>query len=77
MPPSAFSLLHFQKDNPVDEYPKYLFHRDLPARVVANPEQHLALGGAWAETPDAFKEPAIDAPPVAVIAEPKAAKAKK
>lgn len=61
----------------MNEYPKYLFHRDLPARVVANPEQHLALGEDWAETPDAFKEPAIAAPPVAVIPEAKAAKAKK
>jgi hypothetical protein len=33
------------------EYPKYLYHREQAAKVVADPEEHAALGEGWQEKP--------------------------
>lgn len=37
------------------QYPKWLYHATEPARVVADPDEHAALGPEWAETPAAFE----------------------
>lgn len=36
-------------------YPKWLYHRTEPARIVNNPAEHAALPAGWAETPAAFE----------------------
>jgi hypothetical protein len=38
------------------EYPKHLYHRELPPVVVAGPEEHDALGDEWKESPAHFEE---------------------
>ena len=43
------------------EFPKWKYHRELPARIVDNAEQEAALGNGWADTPAAFAEPAVEA----------------
>jgi hypothetical protein len=34
------------------EFPKWKYHRSLPARMVNDPEQEAALGAGWADHPD-------------------------
>ncbi len=43
------------------EYPKWLYHRTEPARIVQDPAEHEALGPEWAESPAAFFD--LPAPP--------------
>jgi hypothetical protein len=38
------------------EFPKYIFHREHKARIVANRAEQNAAGADWAETP-VFPEP--------------------
>ncbi len=38
-------------------YPKWKYHRTLPACVVPDPQAEAALGEGWANTPAAFAEP--------------------
>jgi hypothetical protein len=40
----------------MQEYPKWKYHRTLPARTVNDPEQEAALGDGWADTPAVFAE---------------------
>jgi hypothetical protein len=51
-------------------YPRWKFHRTLPARVASNPDFEAALGPGWADSPAAFNEPVaieeIDAPAAAL-----------
>lgn len=54
------------------EYPKWLYHAELPAVVVETPDEHAALGEGWEDSPAAFgadfgdaevsEEPQADAP---------------
>lgn len=37
-------------------YPRWRYHRTLPARIVATVEDDRALGEDWANTPAAFYE---------------------
>jgi len=37
-------------------YPKWMYHRTEPARLVQDPDEEGALGGDWAETPAAFEQ---------------------
>lgn len=43
------------------DFPKYVYHRELPPRVVADPDELAALGDGWAETPAAFEDEAAAA----------------
>jgi hypothetical protein len=36
------------------EYPKWKYHRSLPACTVQDPEQEANLGDGWADHPSAF-----------------------
>ena len=37
------------------EYPKWLYHKSLPAAIVQNKDEHDALGEGWFEHPDEAK----------------------
>lgn len=39
----------------MNQYPKWLYHRTLPAVIVNNPDEHKALGDGWAESPADFE----------------------
>lgn len=39
------------------QYPKWKYHRTLPARIVQDPAAEAALGDGWADWPGAFAEP--------------------
>jgi hypothetical protein len=40
----------------VTSYPKWIFHKELPARIVYSKEQHSVFGEEWQESPAAFVE---------------------
>jgi hypothetical protein len=48
----------------MQEFPKWMYHRTEPARIVDDPIEQDALGPDWAETPAAF-----DVPKVPVVVE--------
>lgn len=35
----------------MSSYPKWLYHRSEPARIVEDQVEHLALGDGWVESP--------------------------
>ena len=39
-------------------YPRWKYHRTLPARIVADPSAEAELGPEWANHPDELREPA-------------------
>jgi len=41
----------------VQEFPKWMYHKDLAAVIVQDPQQQDDLGKDWAESPAAFNEP--------------------
>lgn len=46
------------------EYPKWLYHRTLPATIVHDSKAELAcLESGWADTPAAFEDEEIVLPP--------------
>jgi hypothetical protein len=48
------------------EYPKWLYHAERGAVIVATPDEHAALGPDWAESPAAAAappHPAAEPPP--------------
>lgn len=38
------------------EYPKCVYHKELPAQIVQSKEEHAALGKGWEEAPHAKLE---------------------
>lgn len=54
----------------MQNYPKWIFHKTLPAKIVETKEEHDAQGPEWKETPAAFSEEQTQA-----SEEPKADKA--
>ena len=42
-------------------YPKWLYHKTLPEKVVNSKEEHDALGKGWEETPAAFDKKSDEA----------------
>lgn len=49
----------------MSSYPKWVYHRSEPARVVENAIEHLALGDGWVESPadvDTAPTPEPDTP---------------
>lgn len=54
-----------------EEFPKWVYHRELPARIVQNLAQWAGLGSAWEETPAAFTAaPVAPEPPQEVTPPP-------
>lgn len=39
----------------MNQFPKWLYHAELPARIVKTPEEQIALGEGWADSPAAFE----------------------
>ena len=46
----------------MQHYPKWIFHKTLPAMIVETKEEHDAQGPEWKETPAAFIEEQASAP---------------
>jgi hypothetical protein len=38
----------------IQEFPKWKYHGELPARIVNDPEQEAALGDGWVDHPDSL-----------------------
>ena len=38
------------------EYPKWMYHRTLPAVIVQDPDEEAALGPGWASHPSLLKD---------------------
>lgn len=44
------------------EYPKWLYHKTEPAKIVQNKEEHESLGKGWEETPAVFAKESDETP---------------
>lgn len=40
-------------------YPKWVYHRELPAKIVQHEQEHQALGGGWKESPVDHEQPEL------------------